>query len=173
MNPPLREGRLGFKETNEGVRFGLKGLGVLMDAGKRETPPPRRRRRGLRIFGIVIVAIILLLVAAYFVGTSEPFVKSVVLPKVSKSMNAQITADTASISPFSHVRFRNFKMVTTGSEPLLSAQEVNARYSLMKMIGGDIVVHEVQISSPTINVIQNPDGTSNLDPLTKGNEKKK
>src|SRR5947207_9245733 len=144
-----------------------------MDAGKRETPPPRRKRRGLRIFGIVIVAILLLLVAAYFVGTSEAFVKSVVLPKVSKSMNAQITADSASISPFSHVRFRNLKVVTTGSEPLMTAQEVDAKYSLMKIIGGNMVVHDVEIASPTINIIENPDGSSNLDSLTKGNEKKK
>src|SRR3989442_559307 len=103
-----------------------------MDTEKKETPPPPRRKgRGLRI-GIVIVAILLLLVAAYFVGTSEAFVKTVVLPKVSKSMNAQITADSASISPFSHVRFRNLKVVTTGSEPLMTAQEVDAKYSLMK-----------------------------------------
>src|SRR5205085_4067671 len=65
------------------------------------------------------------------------------------------------------------KVVTTGSEPLLTAQEVDARYSLMKIIGGNMVVHEVQIASPTINIVQNPDGTSNLDPLTKGKEKNK
>src|SRR5437764_2290395 len=143
-----------------------------MEAQKVSTQPPRKHK-GLRIFGIVVIAIVLLLVAAYFVGTSQAFVKSVVLPKVSKSMNAQITADTASISPFSHVRFRNLKVVTTGSEPLMTAQEVNARYSLMKIIGGNMVIHDVEIASPTINIVQNADGTSNLDPLTKGKEKKK
>src|SRR5256885_1627212 len=137
-----------------------------MDAQRKQAAPtpPRRKARGLRILRIVIIAILLLLVVAYFVGTSEPFVKSVVLPKLSKSMNVQITAESASISPFSHVRFRNLKVVTTGSEPLLTAQGVDARYSLIKIIGGNMVVHEVQIASPTINIVQNSDGTSNLDP---------
>ena len=82
-------------------------------------------------------------------------------------MNAQITADTASISPFSHVRFRNLKVVTTGSEPLMTAQEVNARYSLMKIIGGNMVIHDVEIASPTINIVSRPSGFSGSGSLGK------
>jgi hypothetical protein len=138
---------------------------------QRTAPPPRKRRRGLKIFGTILGIIVLLLVVAYFVGTSEGFVKSVILPRVSKSMNATITTEHASISPFSHVRFQNLKIITTGNEPLLSAQDVDATYSLMKMIRGDIAVQKVEIVSPVIQIIQNADGTSNVDPLTKSKEK--
>jgi len=140
---------------------------------QRTAPPPRKRRRGLKIFGTILGIIVLLLVVAYFVGTSEGFVKSVILPRVSKSMNATITTEHASISPFSHVRFQNLKVVTTGNEPLLSAEDVDATYSLMKMIHGDIAVQKVEIVSPVIQIIQNADGTSNLDPLTKGKKEEK
>lgn len=132
-----------------------------------------RKRRGLRIFGIVVVVLLFLLVVVYFVGTSEPFLKSVILPRVSKSMNANVTVEGASISPFSEVSLRNLKVVTTGSEPLLTAQEVHLRYSLMKIMGGNMVIHEVRIASPTINLIENADGSSNLDPLTKGKKEEK
>jgi len=139
---------------------------------EQRTAPPRKRR-GLRIFGIIIAVIVVLLVAFYFVGTSEAFFKSAILPRVSKSMNATITVEKASISPFSHVLMRNVKVVTTGSEPLLTAQEIRARYSLVKIIGGNIVVQDAHILSPKINLIENPDGSSNLDPITKGKSEKK
>src|SRR6185436_12317589 len=121
---------------------------------EQKTPPrPRRRRRGLKIFGVVLAILVLLLVAAYFVGTSEAFLKSVILPRVSKSMNANVTVESALLKPFSEARFRNLKVVTTGREPLLSAQEVYARYDLMKIIRGNIVVSEVTIASPMIQII--------------------
>jgi uncharacterized protein involved in outer membrane biogenesis len=134
---------------------------------KKTTPRPRRRR-GLKIFGIILLILILLLVAAFFIGTSEGFVKSVVLPRVSKSMNADVTVESATIKPFSEVRFRNLKVVPKGREPLLNAEEVHARYDLMKIIGGNVVVSEVTIASPTIQIVENADGSTNLDPLTKG-----
>src|ERR1043165_9872953 len=142
-----------------------------MDDQKRVTPP--RKRRGLRVLGVLCGVLVLLLVVAWFVGTSEGFLKSVILPRVSKAMNATVTVEHASISPFSHVRFQNLKVVTTGTEPLLSAQDVNARYSLMKIIGGNIVVQEVEIASPIIQIVQNADGSSNLDPLTQGKKEHK
>src|SRR5260221_716541 len=122
---------------------------------------------------MLVAILLLLLVVAYFVGTSEGFLKSVILPRGSKAMNATVTIEGASISPFSEVVLRNLKVVTTGTEPLLTAQEVHARYSLTKMMGGNIVVQEVTVASPTINVVENADGTSNLDPLTKGQKEEK
>src|SRR6185503_2815837 len=134
---------------------------------QRTTPRPRKRR-GLKIFGIILGILALLLVAAYFVGTNEAFIKSVILPRVSKSMNANITVDSASVSPFSEVRFRNLKVIPVGAEPLLTADEVRARYQLLKIIRGNTVVSEVTITSPTIQLVENADGSKNIDPIIKG-----
>ncbi len=134
-------------------------------------PAPRKRRRWLRalawIFGIFIV----LIVVAYFVGTSSAFFKAVILPKVGSALNARVTVSDASISPFRQVILQNLKVETTGAEPLVAAPEVRVRYSLMDIIRGNIHVDELTIASPTIVVVKNPDGTSNLDPLTKGQAK--
>src|SRR5215831_13802514 len=131
------------------------------------TPTPRKRRGWLRglawFFGILIV----LLVAAYFVGTSSAFFKGVILPRMARAINANISVSDASISPFKQIILRNLKIQTTGTEPLLAAPEVVARYRLMDIIRGHINVDEVSVSSPTFVLVENPDRTSNLDPILK------
>jgi uncharacterized protein involved in outer membrane biogenesis len=126
---------------------------------------PRKRRNWLRSIVWILGVLILLLVGVYFVATSSAFFKGMILPKVSKALNAQVTVSDASISPFSQVVLRDLKVQTTGSDPLVAAPEVRLRYSLMDIIGGHINVDEVTLSSPTIVLVQNPDGTSNLDPI--------
>src|SRR6185295_8609069 len=106
-----------------------------------------------------------LLVVLYFVGTSSGFVKGVILPKVGAAMNAELTASNAKVSPFSHVVFQDLTLKPNGAETLLTAKSVEARYSLMSIMRGKIAVDQVLLDSPSITLVQNADGTSNLDPL--------
>jgi len=134
---------------------------------KSEAPAPRRKGGWMKWLGIIVASVLVLVVIGYFVGTSSAFFKGVILPKVGKSMNATVTVSDASISPFKQVVLRDLKVQTTGSEPLVSAPEVRLRYSLMDIIRGNIKVDEVAVVRPTITIVQNPDGTSNLDPILK------
>ena len=128
------------------------------------SPAPKRSwlKKLLFIFGALAV----LLVIVWFVVTSDAFFKGTILPRVGKAMNATLTADAASISPFSQVSIKGLKLQTTGTEPLLTATEIRARYSLTAMLGGTIKVDEVLIDSPVVTVIENADGTRNTDALT-------
>ena len=119
------------------------------------------------LVGIVVV----LLVVVYFVATSSAFLKGVILPKVSKALGADVTVAAAQISPFSHVLLRDLKVQPPGGEPLLTMQEIHANYSLWSIIGGNIVVSEVAIESPVVTVVENADGTCNLDAFTKATTK--
>ena len=76
--------------------------------------------------------------------------------------------ERASIHPFKEVVLKDLKVQTTGTEPLVTAAEVRLRYSLMDIMGGKINVQEVTLASPTVTLVENADGTSNLDPITKG-----
>ena len=66
---------------------------------------------------------------------------------------------------------KDLKVQATNQPALLTAPEVSVSYSLMDIIGGNIHVDDLTIMSPTIQVVQNPDGSSNLDPLTKSQGK--
>lgn len=120
---------------------------------------PRWGRR----LGIVAVVLVVLLVAFYFVATSAFFLKSVILPRVGKSMNASVTVGDASISPFSSVVLHDLKVTTTS--PLVEAREARLRYKLMDILKGHINVDEVTLDSPTVTIVKEIDGKSNLDPL--------
>src|SRR5437016_6325320 len=113
-----------------------------------------RRRSIAKIIGIVVGVLVLLLVVAFFVATSSGFVKAVILPRVSKSLNASVTVTDASVSLFSRVVLSGLKVQTTGPEPLLTAQEARVRYHLMDIIRGDIKVDELTVVSPVIQIIK-------------------
>jgi AsmA family len=138
-----------------------------MNEAKPVSPPPGKRRRWLRILAGIFGVLLLLLIVGWFVVTSSAFFKGMILPRVSKAMNANVTVDDAVISPFSQVILRNLKVQTTGMDPLVTAAEVRVRYHLMDIIGGNFNVDEIALVSTTINLVQNADGTSNLDPLLK------
>jgi uncharacterized protein involved in outer membrane biogenesis len=121
--------------------------------------------------GIGVGILLVLLIAAYFIGTSSAFLKAVVLPRAGAALNAKITAGNISVSPFSRAHITRLRVETTGDEPLLTAEEVLLRYSLMDIIRGNINVDEVTLNTPVITVVQNADGTSNLDPILKSDKK--
>jgi AsmA family len=117
--------------------------------------------------------IVVLLVVFYFVATSAALFKSVILPRVGNAIGADVTVADAQISPFSHVVLHDLKVQPRGGEPLLIVREVRASYSLWSIIGGKIVVQEVAIESPVVTVIENADGSSNLDAFLKAQNKDK
>ncbi len=119
------------------------------------------RKKKLLILAAVLIGLPMIL---YFFLTSAYFIKSFVLPKAGQTLNAIITVDDLSVSPFSAVSLRGLKVTTTG-EPLLTADSASVRYSLMNIIGGKLNVSELKVQSPKVSIVQNADGSSNLDPI--------
>ena len=131
-------------------------------------PSRPKSRRWLRWLGLSGLILVLLLVTVYFVATSGAFFKGFILPRVAQALHARVTVADAVIHPFSGVSLTDLKVETTGTEPLLSAREVRARYSLWDILRGQLNIAEVLVSQPTVVIVKNADGTSNLDPLTQG-----
>lgn len=140
-----------------------------MNEAKLESSPLKRGgwlRKLLWLGGVLVV----LLVVAFFVVTSGAFVKAVVLPKVSAALNADLAVGDVQFSPFSQLVLRDVKLTPQGAEPLLTASLVRTRYDLFAILRGNIVVEEVTVESPTVTLVENADGTSNLDPLMKNQQ---
>ena len=129
---------------------------------------PAKRGGWLRKLLLIGALLVVMLVIAFFVVTSGAFVKSVILPKVGAALNADLTVGDVQLSPFSQVVLSDVKLTPKGAEPLLTASLVRARYSLFAILKGNILVEEVTVESPTVTLLENADGTSNLDPLLKG-----
>lgn len=127
------------------------------------------RRKLIWVAGVFAVVVL----AVYFVGTSAAFFKKVILPKVGEAINTDVTVADFEFSPFRRVLLRDLKLKPHGTDPLLTIREVRARYSLLSILGGKIAVQEVTVESPVITVVENADGTSNLDPLLKAGTAKK
>ncbi|MGA9450846.1 MAG: AsmA family protein, partial [Verrucomicrobiia bacterium] len=130
--------------------------------------PSRKRRRGwLRILAWLVVLLLILIVVAYFVVTNPAFIKGVVLPRLSGALDANVTVSNVSLSPSKQIVLRDLKVQTKGQAPVFSAAEVSVRYHLWDILGGNLHVDEIALSSPTVELVENPDGSSNLDPLLK------
>src|SRR5262245_41430857 len=129
------------------------------------SPAPRKRHRLLKTVLWILAVLVVLLIATYLVGTSGAFLKGVILPKVSKSLNADVTVADAEIHPFSSVLLKDLKVQSKGHEPLFTAKEVRARYTLFDMMKGHIKVEEAVVDTPVIQIVTGPDGKSNLDPI--------
>ncbi len=125
-----------------------------------------RRHRWRRVLVWFSGGLLLLLILLYFVVTSGEFFKAVVLPKVGQSLKAEVTAGDVSFSPFSQVVLRDLIIQGHEVEPLLKAKEVRVRYDLLDVLRGRPEVKEIAILSPVVRIIKEPDGTSNLDPIS-------
>lgn len=131
-------------------------------------PPPKRSRRWLRRVPWILGGFFIFLVFVYLFVTSHTFLEMFVLPKVATAVGTTVTVRDSSISPFRKVVLRDLKIGGGAFEdPVISAREIRARYSLMDILDGNINVQEVVLVSPVVDIIQLEDGTTNLDPLLK------
>ena len=130
-------------------------------------PPQKKRRRGLRLIVWLVVLVVVLVVAAYVVVTNPAFIKGVVLPRLGSAMDANVTVNDVSFSPFKQIVLRDLKVQAKDQTPVLTAAEVSVRYHLWDMLRGNLRVDEIALDRPTVELVENPDGSSNLDPLLK------
>src|SRR5436190_17887396 len=112
-----------------------------------DAEPPAERPPWGRRLAMVGGALLLLLIVAYFVATSTVFLKLVILPRASKSLNGELSVADASISPFSKIVLRQIRMQTAGGEPLFSAQEMQIRCGPFSVLAGNIKIQELTLTA--------------------------
>ncbi|MCX8157586.1 MAG: AsmA family protein [Verrucomicrobiae bacterium] len=119
-------------------------------------------RRGLKLLAILAGGLALILVAAYLLLTSGWFFKSVLLPKAGAAMQARLSADDATVSPFSGIVLSGFKMETTGAAPLLAVKQLSLRYSsLSDLLKGRIYLDEITLDGLEVRLVEDADGRNN------------
>src|SRR6478609_197155 len=119
-----------------------------------QSNPDRPRSSWGRKLGWLFAVIIVLLVVLYFVISSSAFLKAVVLPRVAKAANADVTVADISLSPFSQITLDKLTVTPPGAEPILTADQVRVRYSLSSILSGNYVVHEISLVRPVVQIVQ-------------------
>jgi uncharacterized protein involved in outer membrane biogenesis len=122
-------------------------------------------RRLLPIAFFLAVGLVILTLVAYLVVTSSGFIKRFILPRVSASLHADVTATDVIVHPFSRILVRNLKVQVKDQEPILTAPEIRAQYSLWSILRGNLRASEIALASPTVTLVENPDGSRNTDAL--------
>ncbi len=135
-----------------------------MSAIKLKFDPTPKTSRGTKLFRAGLFLIFLLLVG-YFVASSSWFLQSVIVPRIGKAMNSTLTIGDLELRPFSEITLAQVKLTPNGAEPLFEAKRVHARYKLMAILRGNLVVEDVVLDSATINITENARGARNLDVL--------
>ena len=113
-----------------------------------------RRRRWPRRLGIGFGVLFVFLLIFYFVATSAWSIKTFVLPRVSKMLNARVTVGDASLSPFSSIELKRLRVRNKGGAvgvtPIFRVGKALARYSLWVILGGNIDISEVIVEAPVV-----------------------
>ena len=118
-------------------------------------------RRVLKIALYVLVVLVVVLIGAYLLLTREWFLKSQLLPRISKAVGAPVTVKTISLAPFSRIELTGLQ-VGEGATPFLKAGTVRCRYSLLAILGGEINVSELLLDGVRVHAIQDAAGKWNL-----------
>ncbi|MBI3869917.1 MAG: AsmA family protein [Verrucomicrobia bacterium] len=120
--------------------------------------------------GIAALILVVLFLLAYFVATSDPFIRGFVLPRIGAAIHAKVAADRVRLSPFSSVEIQNLKITTTSPTPLLQAQTLRATYSLMDILRGRITISSLLIENGTVEILPGASGQTTLDPILKSGD---
>lgn len=126
-------------------------------------------RKIFKIFGIIIGALVLLaggvLLLVKAMVTPDMIRKSV-LPRVEKAMHRRIDMADAKIGLFSGIELTGLKVYDKdGKGSFVSLKEARLHYQILPLLSHRVVVNEVVLDTPDINIVRNTDGSFNFSDL--------
>lgn len=129
--------------------------------------PPAKASLATKLFRAGFILVVLIL-ALYFVVSSSWFLKSVVIPRVGAALNSKLIVGDITLRPFAELTIDQIKLTPNGAETLFTAKKINAKYSLLAILRGNLTVEDVTVDSPIVTIVQHAKGGSNLDVLSAG-----
>jgi len=115
----------------------------------------------------VLLFILLFTVVGFFV--IPPIVKSVLLKKLSENLHRNVTIQKLTINPFMlSMKINGFEIKErNGTKPFLSFDELYVNAQLVSLIKGGIVLKEIRLQKPYVNIERNGETLYNFSDLLK------
>ncbi|RME96601.1 MAG: AsmA family protein [Verrucomicrobia bacterium] len=120
---------------------------------------PGRWKRWL----IRLAVLLVLLVGLYFVGTSGYVLRQVVLPWMTRDWQGSLHAGSIEWSPFSRLHATDVELRDADGEPVFTAREIEARYSLLSLWRNRWLIPKVRLVSPELHVVRDASGQTTWD----------
>lgn len=118
-------------------------------------------------FMTVIIGILLAILIASFVLVkmfiSPERVKHAVLPLAEKALHRKVMLDDVQISIFSGIELSGLKIMNAaGDKPFAVCTRAQLHYEFIPLLQGKVVINEVGIQGPELNITRNRDGSFNF-----------
>jgi AsmA protein len=130
--------------------------------------------RYLGIIAAVLVALAVVLVILAKVLITPERIRQTILPVATQSLHRDVTLGDIEVSLFSGVEVKNLVIrEREGTEPFVSADRVVLRYRFWPLLLGHVVVDEVRLDHPHLQIERLRDGSFNFSDLLKKKESSK
>ena len=128
-------------------------------------------KKFFRILGIVaavLVALAVVVVILAKVLITPERIRQTILPVARESLHREVTLGDIEVSLFSGIEVRNLVVrEREGTEPFIAADRVVLRYRFWPLLLGHVVVDEVRLDHPHLQVERLRDGSFNFSDLMK------
>jgi len=116
---------------------------------------------------LALLFILLFTVVGFFV--LPPIVKSILLRKLSESFHRNVTIQKVAINPYMlSIKIKGFEVKERNStKPFLSFDELYVNAQLVSLIKGGIVLREIRLQRPYVNIERNEENLYNFSDLLK------
>ncbi len=105
----------------------------------------------------VIVALILAAVFSVNLYIQSPGVQAMIQEEISRALRLPLRITNSSVSPWGDLRITGIT-IPNGESNLLEASAFHARYRILPLLGGRLIIHDMSVENPKIIWPQNAEG---------------
>ncbi len=125
----------------------------------------------LRVLALVGVTLVTAIVAAAAVALGTVAGRDVVvrggIAYANRALDGTLTVDAISGGIYRGLDLRGVRLVGTDGAPFLAIPHLQLRYRVRDLLSGRIVLGQVTVDSPTVTLVQGPDGRFNYQRILK------
>lgn len=130
----------------------------------------------LKFMAVIIGILVVIMIASFVfikIFISPERIKQAVLPVAEKTLHREVMLDDVQISIFSGIELSGLKIMNAaGDKPFAACTEARLHYELLPLLDGKVVINEVSLHGPEINITRNKDGSFNFSDILAGSKSK-
>jgi len=123
-------------------------------------------KKFLLIFGIVLTVIVITFLVLVKLYITPERVKELVITTAEKSLNRKVNIGEIEVSLFKGIGIKDFAIKEAdGKSNFISCEDFVLKYKLMPLLSKQVVIEELKLEAPTINIFRDSNGTYNFETI--------